>query len=53
MYDRVNRLRNPENLSDPHTNEWIEAGLGALTLGNKILRLRQWFCPGKINGCRP
>jgi uncharacterized membrane protein YccC len=42
MYDRVNRLHDPENLSGTHTNEWFEAGLGALTLGNEILRLRKW-----------
>jgi uncharacterized membrane protein YccC len=40
MYDRVNRLRNPETLSGTHTDEWLDAGLGALTLGNEILRLR-------------
>ena len=25
------------------TDEWFEAGLGALTLGNEILRLRHWL----------
>jgi uncharacterized membrane protein YccC len=40
MYDRVNRLHDPENLSGTHTDEWFESGLGALTLGNEILRLR-------------
>ena len=49
----MNRLRNPENLSGTHTDEWLDAGLGALTLGNEILRLRQWFRPGKINGRWP
>jgi uncharacterized membrane protein YccC len=43
MYDRVNRLHDPENLSGTHTDEWYEAGLGALTLGNEILRLRHWL----------
>lgn len=43
MYDRVNRLHDPENLSGTHTDEWFEAGLGALTLGNEILRLRRWM----------
>ena len=47
MYDLVNRLHNPENLSDPHTDEWIEAGLGALTLGDEILRL--WHCVATEN----
>jgi uncharacterized membrane protein YccC len=43
MYDRVNRLHDPANLSGTHTDEWFEAGLGALTLGNEILRLRHWY----------
>ena len=41
MYDRVNRLHDPMNLSGTHTDEWLEAGLGALTLGNEVLRLRR------------
>jgi len=49
MYDRVNRLRNPENLSGTHTDEWIEAGLGALTLGNEILRLRHWLATENLS----
>ena len=40
MYDRVNRLHDPQNMNGTHTNEWLEAGLGALTLGNEVLRLR-------------
>lgn len=43
MYDRVNRLHDPQNPSGTNTNEWFEAGLGALTLGNEILRLRHWL----------
>ncbi|MCE0497839.1 MAG: FUSC family protein [Methylacidiphilales bacterium] len=43
MYDRVNRLLDPENPSSTPTAEWMEAGLGALTLGNEILRLRHWL----------
>jgi uncharacterized membrane protein YccC len=43
MYDRVNRLLDPENPSSTPTDEWMEAGLGALTLGNEILRLRHWL----------
>jgi uncharacterized membrane protein YccC len=42
MYDRVNRLHDPKNPSGTHTDEWFESGLGALTLGNEILRLRDW-----------
>ena len=40
MYDRVQRLHDPENLSGSPTDEWLEAGLGALILGLEILRLR-------------
>ena len=43
MYDRVNRLHDPKNPAGTHTDEWFEAGLGALTLGNEILRLRHWM----------
>lgn len=43
MYDRVNRLYDPDNRSGTHTDEWYDAGLGALTLGNEILRLRDWL----------
>jgi uncharacterized membrane protein YccC len=43
MYDRVNRLHDPQNLSGTSTDEWLETGLGALTLGNEILRLRHWL----------
>jgi uncharacterized membrane protein YccC len=43
MYDRVIRLNDPQNLSGTPTDEWLEAGLGALTLGNEILRLRRWL----------
>ncbi len=43
MYDRVIRLNDPQNLSATPTDEWLDAGLGALTLGNEILRLRHWL----------
>ena len=43
MYDRVIRLYDPENLSGTSTDEWLEAGLGAITLGNELLRLRHWL----------
>jgi len=42
MYDRVIRLYDPENPSGTTTDEWLEAGLGAITLGNELLRLRHW-----------
>jgi uncharacterized membrane protein YccC len=54
MYDRVNRLHDPDNPSGTHTSEWFEAGLGALTLGNEILRLRHWLAeenlPARVRG---
>ena len=43
MYDRVHRLHDPQNLSGSNTDEWLEAGLGALTLGNEIIRLRHLY----------
>ena len=49
MYDRVNRLHDPQNLSGTHTDEWFEAGLGALTLGNEILRLRHWLVEERLS----
>jgi uncharacterized membrane protein YccC len=48
MYDRVNRLHDPDNRSGTHTDEWFEAGLGALTLGNEILRLRHDLAEEKM-----
>jgi uncharacterized membrane protein YccC len=43
MYDRVIRLYDPENPSATTTDEWLEAGLGAITLGNELLRLRHYL----------
>ncbi len=40
MYDRVTRLNDPMNLSGDASDEWLDAALSALTLGNEILRLR-------------
>lgn len=40
MFDRVQRLFDPENLSGTHTSEWFESGLDALNLGNELLRIR-------------
>ncbi len=48
MYDRVSRLNDPQNLSGTPTDEWLDAGLSALTLGNEILRLRRWLATEKI-----
>jgi uncharacterized membrane protein YccC len=50
MYDRVIRLYDPQNLSGTTTDEWLEAGLGAITLGNEILRLRYWLETEKPSG---
>jgi uncharacterized membrane protein YccC len=50
MYDRVIRLYDPENPSATSTDEWLEAGLGAITLGNEILRLRYWLESEKPSG---
>ncbi len=41
MYDRVMRLNDPNNPSGTPTDEWLDAGLGALNLGNEIQRLRR------------
>jgi len=49
MYDRINRLIDPQSLSGTPTDEWFEAGLGALTLGNEILRLRRWLATEKLS----
>ena len=49
MYDRVIRLNDPQNLSATPTDEWLDAGLGALTLGNEILRLRRWLETEKLS----
>jgi uncharacterized membrane protein YccC len=43
MYDRVMRLNDSQNPSGTPTDEWLDAGLGALNLGNEILRLRRWL----------
>jgi uncharacterized membrane protein YccC len=48
MYDRVVRLNDPENPSATPTDEWLDAGLSALTLGNEIIRLRRWLETEKI-----
>jgi len=54
MYDRVIRLNDPQNLSATPTDEWLDAGLGALTLGNEVLRLRRWLAterlPAELSG---
>jgi len=49
MYDRVLRLHDPQNLSGSPTDEWLNAGLGALTLGNEILRLRHWLATEQLS----
>jgi len=49
MYDRVVRLNDPQNPSANMTDEWLDAGLGALTLGNEIQRLRRWLAAGQLS----
>jgi uncharacterized membrane protein YccC len=49
MYDRVIRLNDPQNPSGTPTDEWLDAGLGALNLGNEILRLRRWLEHGEMS----
>jgi hypothetical protein len=48
--------RSAEPLRHP-TDEWLDAGLGALTLGNEILRLRRWLATERLSaelksGCK-
>jgi uncharacterized membrane protein YccC len=50
MYDRVIRLNDPANLSGTPTDEWLDAGLSAITLGNEILRLRHWLETERLSG---
>ncbi len=46
--DRVNRLYDASNPSGTPTDEWYEGGLGALNLGNEVLRLRMLLEEGKL-----
>jgi uncharacterized membrane protein YccC len=48
MYDRVSRLNDPQNLSGTPGDEWLDAGLNALTLGNELLRLRHGLDRGDL-----
>jgi uncharacterized membrane protein YccC len=48
MYDRVSRLNDPQNLSGTPTDAWLDASLGALTLGNELIRLRRWVAQGDV-----
>jgi uncharacterized membrane protein YccC len=40
MYDRVMRLNDSQNPSGTPGDEWLDAGLKAVTLGDELLRLR-------------
>jgi uncharacterized membrane protein YccC len=48
MYDRVSRLNDPQNLSATPTDEWLDAGLSALTLGNEVIRMRSWLSAAEV-----
>lgn len=40
MFDRINRLHDPENPSGTTTDEWFDGGLSSVNLGNEVIRLR-------------
>ncbi|HEX4141902.1 MAG TPA: FUSC family protein [Candidatus Methylacidiphilales bacterium] len=48
-FDRVNRLADPANPSGDQTDEWFEGGLGALLLGQQVLRLRHLLREGALS----
>jgi uncharacterized membrane protein YccC len=48
MFDRVNRLYDPANLSGTRTEDWFEGGMGALDFGNDVLALRMLLQQGKL-----
>jgi uncharacterized membrane protein YccC len=50
MYDRVMRLNDAQNPSGTPTDEWLDAGLGALNLGNELLRLRRFLESETMSG---
>lgn len=47
-FDRVNRLANPSNPAADLSDEWYEGGLGALHLGDEVLRLRRLLLDGDL-----
>lgn len=49
MFDRINRLHNPDNPSGSSTDEWFDGGLGAMNLGNEVLRLRHLLEEGQLS----
>lgn len=49
MFDRINRLYNPDKPPDVTTDESYEGSLGALSLGNDMLRLRHLIQEGKLD----
>jgi uncharacterized membrane protein YccC len=48
MLDRISRLSQPANPSGTFTDEWYEAGIATLNLGNEVLRLRHLLEEGKL-----
>ncbi len=50
MFDRINRLHDPENPAGWPTDEWFNGGLAALNLGNNVLRLRYLLEERQLRG---
>ena len=48
MFDRVHRIADPANPAAVTTDEWFQGGLGALHLGNEVLRLRHLIDEGVL-----
>ena len=48
MFDRINRFHDRDNPSGTTTDEWLEGGLGAINLGNEVLRLRMLLAEGNL-----
>jgi len=49
MFDRINRLYNPDKPPDVTADESYDGSLGALNLGNDMLRLRHLIQEGKLD----
>jgi uncharacterized membrane protein YccC len=49
MFDRINRLYNPDRPPDVTADESYDGGLGTLNLGNDVLRLRHLINEGTLD----